>query len=167
MLLMNHLGNISSIVYNVHSIFRLTVFQGPDREEHPHPTCVEPGWNPLPLHWGECQLQRPTHTKVASNSVPYSLILLSLFPPSKTNWIKVQEAAMVLEEQPGKVKFVEDKSFLYSSFRCARPCDCSCKGKASAWSSENPTFAECYPNVSDMCIEHIFGTICVSPSLVN
>jgi hypothetical protein len=23
--------------------------------------------------------------------------------PSKTNWIKVQEAAMVLEEQPGKV----------------------------------------------------------------
>jgi len=63
--------------------------------------------------------------------------------PSKTNWIKVQEAAMVLEEQPGKVNSIFLDTFqLHIFFRCAKPFVCSCKGKASASSLENPTFVE-------------------------
>ena len=36
----------------------------------------------------------------------YQSSIFLILPPSKTNWIKVQEAAMVLEEQPGKVNFI-------------------------------------------------------------
>ena len=55
-------------------------------------------------------------------------------------------------------------------FRCARPCDCSCKGKASAWNWEIPTFAEWQTIVSDVihiCALHILTWSVLTPFLVN
>ena len=50
---------------NLKRSIKLTVVQGHLRKEHLDPTCVEPCWHPLALHWRECQLQWAAHTKVS------------------------------------------------------------------------------------------------------